>query len=94
MKLTSDKRLLVVDLLGTFLFALEGAMTAIEGNLDFFGVLVLAFTTALGGGIIRDRLIGAVPPASICDRRYAITAFVGGRRSFSSITSFDRFLRP
>jgi uncharacterized membrane protein YeiH len=89
MKVTSDKLLLVVDLLGTFLFALEGAMTALEGNLDFFGVLVLAFTTALGGGIIRDLLIGAVPPASIQDRRYAITALVGG----ATVFFFHHFVR-
>lgn len=57
-------------------------MTAIRGHLDFFGVLVLAFATALGGGILRDLLIGATPPASIQDRRYPIMAFVGGTIAF------------
>lgn len=71
-----------IDLLGTFVFALEGALTAIEGNLDLLGVLVLSFITASGGGIIRDLLIGSIPPASIRDRRYAITAFVGAACAF------------
>ena len=74
----SDRLLLVVDLAGTFLFGLEGARTAIGGNLDFLGVMVLAFATALGGGIIRDLLIGDHPPASLRDWRYATTAFLAG----------------
>lgn len=70
-------RLLVgVDLAATFLFALEGAMTATEHHLDFFGVLVLSFATALCGGIVRDLLIGAIPPNSIRDPRYPVAAFV------------------
>ena len=80
--IAADKLLLAVDLIGTFVFAVEGAMTAIQNRLDFFGVMVLAFVTALGGGIIRDMLIGAVPPASIRDRRYALTAFLGGAVTF------------
>jgi uncharacterized membrane protein YeiH len=82
MKYDSGRLLLVVDLAGTFLFAMEGALTAIRGNLDFFGVLVLAFTTALVGGVIRDLLIGAVPPASLRDSRYAATAFIAGAAVF------------
>jgi uncharacterized membrane protein YeiH len=70
--------LLLVDLLGTFVFALEGAMTAIQFELDFFGVMVLSFATALAGGVIRDLLIGAVPPASLRDWRYPMTAFSAG----------------
>ena len=78
MKQASDRLLLVADLAGTFLFALEGARRAIAGNLDFLGVMVLAFATALGGGIIRDLLIGDHPPASLRDWRYAATAFLAG----------------
>lgn len=74
----TDRLVLAVDLLGTFVFALEGANAAVLRRLDFFGVLVLAFVTALGGGILRDVLIGAVPPASLRDRRYALLAFFGG----------------
>lgn len=74
----SNKLLLSVDLAGTFLFAVEGALIAVPANLDLLGVMVLAFTTALVGGIIRDMLIGASPPASLRDWRYASTAFAGG----------------
>jgi uncharacterized membrane protein YeiH len=74
----SDVLLLFTDLAGTLLFGIEDATAAISGNLDFFGVMVLAFVTALAGGIIRDLLIGAVPPNSLRDWRYAATAFLGG----------------
>lgn len=70
--------LLTIDLIGTFVFAVEGATAAIQGNLDILGLMVLAFATALGGGIIRDVLIGAVPPNSIRDWRYPVAAFAGG----------------
>jgi uncharacterized membrane protein YeiH len=71
-----------VDLAGTFVFAVEGAVAAIQANLDLLGLLVLSFVTALGGGVIRDVLIGAVPPNSIRDWRYAATAFTGGGAVF------------
>jgi uncharacterized membrane protein YeiH len=72
---TSDRLLLVCDFLGTLVFAVEGAMAAENGNLDVLGAMVLAFATALGGGIIRDMLIGSVPPNSIRDWRYGAIAF-------------------
>ena len=78
MKLDSARLLLVFDLIATAVFALEGALSAIQGSLDLLGLLVLAFATALGGGIIRDLLIGAVPPSSIRDWRYAATALAAG----------------
>jgi uncharacterized membrane protein YeiH len=77
-KFHSATLLLVIDLIGTFVFAVEGASAAIQGNLDVLGLMVLAFATALGGGIIRDVLIGAVPPNSIKDWRYPAIAFAGG----------------
>ena len=55
----------VQDLIGTFVFAVEGALAGIDAGLDVFGLLVLSFVTALGGGTIRDLLIGAIPPESI-----------------------------
>jgi uncharacterized membrane protein YeiH len=57
-----DRLLSVADIAGTFLFAIEGATAAVTGDLDLLGLMVLAFSTALAGGIIRDLLIGAVPP--------------------------------
>ena len=82
MKDSSCPLLFTVDLAGTFLFALEGAMTAIQGGLDFFGVMVLSFATALGGGVIRDLLIGDVPPASLRDWRYSGVTFSAGATVF------------
>ena len=73
-----DKLLDAVDLAGTFLFAIEGATAAVYGGLDLLGLLVLAFATALGGGIIRDALIGDVPPASLRNWRYPAVALTGG----------------
>jgi len=62
--------LTTLDLASTFVFAVEGAMTTIAGELDLLGVIILAFATALGGGMIRDVLIGAIPPQAQRDRRY------------------------
>jgi uncharacterized membrane protein YeiH len=74
----SGTLLFAVDLAGTLVFAMEGATASIRGDLDFFGLMVLAFATALGGGIVRDLLIGAVPPGAIRDWRYGAMAFLGG----------------
>ena len=54
-----------LDLAGTLVFALSGAVVGARRGMDLFGVLVLAFVTAVAGGILRDLLIGAVPPAAI-----------------------------
>lgn len=71
-----------LDIAGTFVFAIEGARAAIAGRLDLFGVLVLAFATALGGGIIRDVLIGFTPPSALRDWRYPALALAGGALTF------------
>lgn len=83
------KLLLFADLAGILLFGIEGATAAVDHNLDFLGLMVLAFATALAGGIFRDLLIGAVPPASLRDWRYPATAFAGGALVFF----LDHFLR-
>ena len=62
--------LLVLDLAGTFVFALSGATAGVKRRLDLFGVLVLSFAAGNAGGIARDLLIGAVPPAAISDWHY------------------------
>jgi uncharacterized membrane protein YeiH len=74
--------LLVLDLGGTFVFAVSGAAAAIAHDLDLFGVLVLAFVTANFGGLVRDVLIGAVPPAAISDWRYLAASVVAGLVTF------------
>lgn len=81
-KYNQDVVLLIVDLVGTFVFAVEGALAGIRAELDIFGLLVVSFATALGGGVIRDVLIGAIPPNSIRDWRYGATAFAGGGAVF------------
>ena len=70
--------LLVLDLIGTFVFALSGAVAGVRERLDLFGVLVLSFASASAGGIIRDLLIGAVPPAAISDWRYLAVSLLAG----------------
>jgi uncharacterized membrane protein YeiH len=70
--------LLVLDLIGTFVFALSGAVIGVNRRLDIFGVLVLSFAAATAGGIMRDLLIGAVPPAAISDWRYLGASLLAG----------------
>ncbi len=73
---------LALDLFGTFVFALSGAMAGVRHRLDLFGVLVLSFAAATAGGITRDLLIGAVPPASIADWRYIVVPVLAGLATF------------
>ncbi len=68
----------VLDLIGTFVFALSGAAAGVKEHLDLFGVLVLSFAAASAGGIMRDLLIGSVPPAAISDWRYLGVSLVAG----------------
>ncbi len=70
--------LLVLDLIGTFVFALSGAVVGVKRRLDIFGVLVISFAAASAGGIMRDLLIDSVPPAAIRDWRYMATSVLGG----------------
>jgi len=70
--------LLVLDLGGTFVFAVSGALAAVNYRLDIFGVLVLSFAAGNAGGITRDLLIGAVPPAAIADWKYAVVSILAG----------------
>lgn len=73
---------LAADLAGTAVFALEGALAAMHGGLDLLGVMVLSFVVALGGGVIRDLLIGATPPNAVRDWRYPALAFATGLLTF------------
>ncbi|MEU4241446.1 trimeric intracellular cation channel family protein [Actinoplanes sp. NPDC026619] len=66
--------LLVADLIGVAVFAASGASAAIVKRLDLFGVGFVGFVAALGGGILRDLVIGAVPPLAFADWRYALAA--------------------
>lgn len=68
----------LADLAGVALFAAEGAMLALAAGLDLLGILVLAFTTALGGGVVRDVLLGAAPPDALRSWHYPTLAFASG----------------
>ncbi|WP_454562732.1 trimeric intracellular cation channel family protein [Pseudomonas sp. AIG] len=77
-----ERIVLVADLAGTAVFAVEGAIAAMRSQLDLLGVLVIAFIVALGGGVTRDLLIGATPPNAVADWRYPALAFVMGGLAF------------
>jgi len=92
---TSPTLLVVLDLAGVFVFALDGALTALRvARLDLIGVVTLAMVTALGGGIIRDLLIGAVPPATFSDWRYLAVATGGGLVAFALGRWLQRLTLP
>jgi uncharacterized membrane protein YeiH len=65
-----------LDLAGIFVFAISGALLAVRKNFDVFGIAVLAEVTALGGGLLRDLIIGAVPPAAFTDLGYFLMPLV------------------
>jgi len=86
--------LVVLDIVGTFVFALSGAAAGVKRELDVFGVLVLSFCAATAGGIARDVLIGAVPPAALNDWRYLVTALIAGAITFRWYPAISRLRNP
>lgn len=86
--------LTTLDLAGTFVFALSGATAGVRRNLDLFGVLVLAYAASAAGGIARDVLIGALPPAAIRDWAYPVTAVAAGLLVFFRYGLVDRLKHP
>lgn len=86
---------LALDLFGTFFFGLNGALIALRlVHLDLVGVVTLGMITAIGGGMIRDVLLGDVPPATFSDWRYLAVAAVGSLVAFTSGTGLDRLAGP
>lgn len=75
--------LVVLDLLGIFVFAISGALVGVRKEFDVFGVMVLAGTTGLGGGFLRDVLIDATPPAALMDWRYLMVPVAAGLMTFA-----------
>lgn len=86
--------LLVLDLVGMFVFALAGATAAVRQRLDLFGVLVVSFATASAGGILRDLIIGAIPPATFRDWRYLAAAVLAGLVTFVWHGAIERLRNP
>ena len=89
-----DELLVALDLAGTFVFALSGAMAGVKHRLDLFGILVLSFAAATAGGIARDVLIGAVPPAAIGDWRYIVVSLLAGLLAFGWHPTISRLWSP
>jgi uncharacterized membrane protein YeiH len=86
--------LLVLDLVGTFVFAISGAMAGVTRRLDLFGILVLSFVAGNVGGITRDVLIGSVPPAAISDWRYLTVSLLAGAITFYWYSAVERLRSP
>lgn len=92
---TTSPMFLTLDLAGTFAFALNGALTAIRvARLDIVGVVTLGVLTAIGGGIIRDVLLGALPPATFNDWRYLTVAGIGSLVAFGASNALGRLAMP
>jgi len=86
--------LTVLDLGGTFVFAISGAATAVKHRLDIFCVMVLAFAAGNAGGITRDLLIGAVPPAAIANLSYFGVSILAGFAVFFCYPVITRLNNP
>jgi len=83
-----------LDIVGTFAFALSGGIRAVENRMDAFGVVFLSFVAAVTGGILRDVLIGAVPPAALQSGLYVTIAIVAGTACFFFYRSIVGLARP
>jgi len=86
--------LVAFDLGGTFVFALSGAAAGVKYRLDLFGVLVLSFAAGNSGGIARDVMIGAIPPAAIRDWRYIAVSMLAGVMTFAWYGGISRLKSP
>jgi uncharacterized membrane protein YeiH len=84
----------ILDLGGTFVFAISGAVAAVNRRLDIFGIVVLSFVAGNFGGIGRDLLIGAVPPAALTDARYLLVSVLAGLITFFLYAGVDRLRSP
>lgn len=85
--------LLILNLIGTFVFGLSGGMAGVRARLDLFGAVVLAIVVGIAGGTIRDVLIG-IPPSTFRDWRYLAVAAGAGLVTAVARTGVDRFQRP
>lgn len=84
-----------LNLMGTFAFGLSGGVLAVRKQMDLFGILVLSLATGLGGGIMRDLVLGHTPPATVADWRYLASAALAGLLVFfwfSRVVRHGRFV--
>jgi uncharacterized membrane protein YeiH len=84
----------VLDLVGVFVFALSGASLAVRRQLDLVGIVALATVTGLGGGLLRDVLLGAAPPAALRDQRYLLVPLVAALVVAVGHRTIERLERP
>lgn len=84
---------LALDVLGVFVFGLSGGLVAVRRGLDLVGILVLAVAAGLGGGIVRDLLLGLTPPVGLTDWRLMAAAVVAGGATFAFHPSIERIAR-
>ena len=90
-----DQRLYVLlDMIGSFAFAISGAAAAKQRKLDWFGVLAVGYLTACGGGIVRDLSLGNVPPVGISEWRYLACAVFATVMTISAGSLLERLKRP
>ena len=93
----TDALIVFFDLIGTIAFAISGALIGISKKMDLFGTLVLAITTACGGGCLRDSMVGSVPPAMCRNPVYVVIAAVVATIVFLLVyfhTHMPRMLAP
>lgn len=83
-----------LDLLGTFVFGISGALVAVRRSLDIFGIAVLSVAAGLAGGMIRDMLLGATPPTALQDPRYLLAALAAGGCVFLGHRLLERLNKP
>ena len=84
----------LLDLAGVFVFALSGARLGAQKRFDIIGIAALATATALGGGMMRDVLIGDVPPASLRDQAYLVMPLIASALVLVGHRLLDRIDRP
>ena len=84
----------LLDFVGTFAFAISGALVAVRHRLDLFGVLLLSVAAATAGGMMRDLLLGATPPVSLVDWRYLGVSLLAGLLTFSRHANIERMRNP
>lgn len=85
---------LILDLVGTFAFAISGAVAARQRRLDLFGIAAVAFMVACGGGIIRDVCIGAIPPAGLSNWRYLAASLLASLFAIAAVAPVRRMRQP
>ena len=78
-----DTFIFVVNIIGTLAFAASGAMIGLKKNMDIFGVCILGLSTATGGGVIRDLILGLTPPMAFQDPTCAVLSLVTSAVFFS-----------